>query len=508
MSVLVSWVAMSCQYDRLLQTADLVIWFGVLCVLVTCRYRMPVNGVHGFSKPFSKSVQLNKGLAPHPPLFEKTVLRIRDGFQKLPLRGTFTRASKGLTAEWYPMDYQDLEAIRRRGFFHETIGDIQKYSYRDFSTMTMETGAAAAGDLNQSSTVLERSGSQLLSATKANRRGSMGQHVSRQYASTEKLVEEDHRFREPEDTYSGFMKWDTRAAAVAITDTMKKRRSSVSNHMARSTSSGGSVRDGGSPFSPHSFNYPGRLAGGDDEEAVQLSLRTDWDDDQGQGQGQNAEVYQSTSNFLPFSAERAATTDTAAVKPSYISSLFGKLGMEQPEAPGVRASAEVSEPDHEREHDGAGYTSDPGYSTKHNGSSRFNELSPAEAPAAAPTAAASGTAKSPPLEAGTVLAAPDANAELGAQSGEEQKQIDAYLKWLEAQEAEGAQSGGGDRPLAPQSSISAEAVQARVVEAVKAGYVPNELHLQRGLEDIKEEKWETKLRLEREKELRERGEQT
>lgn len=70
----------------------------------------------------------------HAPLFDKTVERIRDGFEKLPARGTFTRASKGLTAEFYPMDYTDLEAIRRQGYFHETIGDIQKDSYKDLSS--------------------------------------------------------------------------------------------------------------------------------------------------------------------------------------------------------------------------------------------------------------------------------------------------------------------------------------------------------------------------------------
>jgi hypothetical protein len=40
------------------------------------------------------------------------VKRLRDGFERLPTRGTFTRAAKGLTAEWYPMDFSDLEAIR------------------------------------------------------------------------------------------------------------------------------------------------------------------------------------------------------------------------------------------------------------------------------------------------------------------------------------------------------------------------------------------------------------
>lgn len=37
---------------------------------------------------------------------------MRDGFEKLPTRGTFPRAAKGLTAEFYTMDYEDAEAIR------------------------------------------------------------------------------------------------------------------------------------------------------------------------------------------------------------------------------------------------------------------------------------------------------------------------------------------------------------------------------------------------------------
>ena len=122
---------------------------------------MPTNGVYGFSKPFTKSKQLDKGLVPHAPLFEKTVLRMRDGFQRIPIRGTFSRASKGLTAEWYPMDCQDLDAIKRRGYFHETIGDIQQYSYRDLKTQ-IQTGNQSAQETNADT--LDRSGTQVLAA--------------------------------------------------------------------------------------------------------------------------------------------------------------------------------------------------------------------------------------------------------------------------------------------------------------------------------------------------------
>lgn len=82
----------------------------------------------GYSQPFLGRPEPEN---PTPiPLFDQYVRRMRDGFEKNPTRGTFSRASKGLMAEWYPMDYADVEAIRRQGFFHETIGDIQKFSYR------------------------------------------------------------------------------------------------------------------------------------------------------------------------------------------------------------------------------------------------------------------------------------------------------------------------------------------------------------------------------------------
>ena len=152
------------------------------------RYRMPVNGIFGYSKPFLHNSL--KKLQKHPTFFEESVLRMRDGFQKLPLGGSFTRASKGLTAEWYPMDQQDLEAVRRRGYFHETIGDIQKWSYRDLTGQMkiaesqkqrggVQGGGSGADDLTNVSNILERSGSQVLTPQKGHRRGSMGQHMSR-----------------------------------------------------------------------------------------------------------------------------------------------------------------------------------------------------------------------------------------------------------------------------------------------------------------------------------------
>jgi hypothetical protein len=111
------------------------------------------------------------------------------------MRGTFTRASKGLTAEWYPMDYTDCEAVRRQGYFHQVIGDIQKDSYRDSNagmhSNNPNRSISGMGGNGQNESFLNRSqmsahnaqvadnGSVLLSPQKAGRRGSIGRHVSR-----------------------------------------------------------------------------------------------------------------------------------------------------------------------------------------------------------------------------------------------------------------------------------------------------------------------------------------
>jgi hypothetical protein len=170
----------------------------------------------------------------HAPLFDKTVKRIRDGFEKLPTRGTFSRAPKGLVAEWYPMDHNDVEAIRRQGYFHETIGQITKFSYQDFRTENYEKLAAInTGNMTLSSfgeTKLNASGSTIISPQKAGRRGVQGAHISRydtsfcsflpsffpffltffpqsftlfrMYKSSEGRIENT-----PEDNFSAYRKW-------------------------------------------------------------------------------------------------------------------------------------------------------------------------------------------------------------------------------------------------------------------------------------------------------------
>jgi len=159
------------------------------------RYRVPKR-TFGYSKPFlhSNAPEANtEGI----PLFDKYVKRMRDGFEKLPTRGTFPRAAKGLMAEWYPMDYTEVEAIRRQGYFHEVIGDTQKYSYRDLRSMESRTAHP------HDEVSVDKRGSTVLSPRKGDRRGRNVMHQSRQYKTFE-----GRRDTEPADEYSDWRKWN------------------------------------------------------------------------------------------------------------------------------------------------------------------------------------------------------------------------------------------------------------------------------------------------------------
>jgi len=163
------------------------------------RYRVPQK-TFGHSKPFLYTRGEPEASTADVPLFDKFVRRLRDGFEKLPTRGTFTRAAKGLKAEWYPMDWDSLEAVRRQGYFHDVIGDIQKYSYRDLRSME---GRSARPDLSAS--VDTRSGKTVLTPTKsgAARRATMAMHQSRQYKTVDGL-----RDTEPADEFTDWRKWN------------------------------------------------------------------------------------------------------------------------------------------------------------------------------------------------------------------------------------------------------------------------------------------------------------
>jgi hypothetical protein len=74
------------------------------------------------------------------------------------------------------MDFDEVEAIRRQGYFHEVIGDIQKNSYRDIK--------------NHNTTELvsvDKSGIVTLSPHRRGTRPIIGNHMSRQY----KLVDDN-----------------------------------------------------------------------------------------------------------------------------------------------------------------------------------------------------------------------------------------------------------------------------------------------------------------------------
>jgi hypothetical protein len=54
--------------------------------------------------------------------FTKAVAQMRDSFEKLPPRNTIPRAHRGLPPQFYPMDYDNFEALRRSGHFNDSIG--------------------------------------------------------------------------------------------------------------------------------------------------------------------------------------------------------------------------------------------------------------------------------------------------------------------------------------------------------------------------------------------------
>ncbi|RYY68980.1 hypothetical protein EON63_24205, partial [archaeon] len=81
--------------------------------------------------------------------------------------------------------YTIYQAIRRQGYFHEIIGDIQKGGYRDLH------GGREGGSAHNTSSLfppsvaaVSPSGSVSLSPARRGRRGSIGQHMSRQYKSS------------------------------------------------------------------------------------------------------------------------------------------------------------------------------------------------------------------------------------------------------------------------------------------------------------------------------------
>ena len=222
------------------------------------RYRVPKK-TFGYSKPFihqNKNPRSERTTA-EVPLFDKYVQRMRDGFQKLPTRGTFDRASKGLPAEWYPMDVNDLEAIRRQGYFHETIGDIQRGSYNDrrrrSPTKLNQSGITGESHtLNDTlnATVVEGhgiyEGTVHLSPRNTNRRQTIVQHQSRQYKTIDGALD-----TEPSDDFSDYKKWYPSHEIVNNAEERSKPRS----HQGRDQPHSGKGSSGG-PEAASSWTEP------------------------------------------------------------------------------------------------------------------------------------------------------------------------------------------------------------------------------------------------------------
>lgn len=158
------------------------------------RYSVP-KPIFGFSKPFAHRNEPEK--PPKPPLFDTAVARMRDSFELLPQGGTFDRQRKSLPPSFYPMDWDDIEAIRRQGYFHEVIGDIPKHSYqdprnRDTTTIVKETDD---GKIYISPTGTSNSNS---------KRSVIANHRSRQYNTYPVM---NTKFVRPPDEYTGYRKY-------------------------------------------------------------------------------------------------------------------------------------------------------------------------------------------------------------------------------------------------------------------------------------------------------------
>jgi hypothetical protein len=110
------------------------------------------------------------------------------------------------------------------GYFHETIGDVHRYTYRKFQPGLWDNvahdrkGGEKFGGTQQSShMIFTASGSTIIPSPVKGRRASMGQHVSRQYKSLDSGSGVDlfgssahialNRRASHADTFSDFRKW-------------------------------------------------------------------------------------------------------------------------------------------------------------------------------------------------------------------------------------------------------------------------------------------------------------
>lgn len=144
------------------------------------RYRVP-KPVFGFSKPFAHRPPPT--MTTNIPLFDKFVSRLRDGFERLPSRGTFNRESKNFKPFYYPMDWDEAEALRRRGFFDDIDTNKFHRSHDESLLLPKRSKSVSPGrtSRNKHKPTPVTSPVSVLSSAKKGRRPSVGPHHGRGY---------------------------------------------------------------------------------------------------------------------------------------------------------------------------------------------------------------------------------------------------------------------------------------------------------------------------------------
>ena len=129
------------------------------------RYRVP-SQVFGFSRPFARNTE--PGPTAYPPLYDQVVNRMRRGFEKAPVRGTFDRAPKSTSDRLDASDYvsrAEIAGLRGRGQPHAGLGksrDIREsprgrsVGSRDRDSQEREYTSHSAGGWGNCSSVSAR----------------------------------------------------------------------------------------------------------------------------------------------------------------------------------------------------------------------------------------------------------------------------------------------------------------------------------------------------------------
>jgi hypothetical protein len=125
---------------------------------------------------------------------------MRDSFEKLPPRGTLPLEPRGLHGGWYPMDYEEAEAIRRQNYFSDTIGSApMKDRDADKKNYPPRSVSPPLHDSIMSNTVS--------SGGPIGRRESSHRHKSRQYQTRQESGTPGKKHGQPEDNFSDYKKW-------------------------------------------------------------------------------------------------------------------------------------------------------------------------------------------------------------------------------------------------------------------------------------------------------------